>query len=711
MLSLSLSLQAQTPATYAPDWESLDRRPTPQWWKDAKFGIFIHWGVYSVPAFTPKGRYSEWYLQSLTENDPDGALKRFHQANFPGKTYYDLADQFSASQFDPDAWAKLFQDAGARYVVLTSKHHDGFCLWPNQHANAAWGMPWNAAERGPRRDLVGELSAALRKTEVRPGLYFSLYEWYNPLWKLDKTRYAAEHAMPQLYELVQQYRPEVIWADGDWDATPEQWQSKQFLAWLYNSSPVRDVVVANDRWGSGVRFKHAGIYTPEYQPDLAFEDHDWEESRGMGYSYGYNRAEDARDYTSSQLLILHLIDKVSKGGNFLLDIGPDSYGQIPPIMQERLLDIGRWLQVNGEAIYGTRRWRQPSQWSAGRRDFTPEQIDGWKTSGDALAKVTLSPDPGFAVKEVFFTHSPVTNALYAILPQYPSNKKLTLRNLRFPAGTEVTLLATKDKLRWENIGEDVVISLPEYQPARMKESAAFVVKIGKFGAFSAKTVIHVEYDRATMRPTITMKSAPGASIRYTLDGSEPTEASPEFSVPITPDKTTKVRARAWQKGLIPGNETETTAYAYALFPALSFIQPPKPGLLGQLHNVDQHTCASVEATPVTAAGIVYGFTLDPQCTQQCGIVWQGYLQLDQTTGYDFQLASDDGSMLYIDNQLIINNDGDHGSEEKNGRAFLQRGWHAIKVVYFNSGGTADLKVRFAPVGEPLQEIPAGIMGH
>ncbi|MBK8558106.1 MAG: alpha-L-fucosidase, partial [Lewinellaceae bacterium] len=176
---------------------------------------------------------------------------------------------------------------------LTSKHHDGFCLWPNKTANNSWGIPWNAGDRGPKRDLVGDLFTALRKTSVHPGLYFSLYEWYNPLWKFDKARYAENHAVPQLLELVNNYQPEVIWADGDWDASPETWKSEEFLAWLYNASPVRNRVVVNDRWGSGVRFHHGGIYTPEYQPDLDFDNHPWEESRGMGFSYGYNRMEDA----------------------------------------------------------------------------------------------------------------------------------------------------------------------------------------------------------------------------------------------------------------------------------------------------------------------------------------------------------------------------------------------------------------------------------
>lgn len=706
------NLSAQDSKIYSPDWSSLDTRPTPEWWQDAKFGIFIHWGVYSVPAFSPKGRYAEWYQNALVENDPDGSVKKFHNANYPNKSYYELVDYFTASQFNPDEWAQLFENAGAKYVVLTSKHHDGFCLWPSADANRTWGGTWNSFDRGPRRDLVGELTTALRKTEVRPGLYYSLYEWYNPLWKTDKRRYAAEHMMPQLHDLVTKYQPEIIWADGDWDASDDEWQSKEFLTWLYNESPVKDRVVTNDRWGSGIRFKHGGIFTPEYQPDMDFEDHDWEESRGMGFSYGYNRAEDAWDYNSSQTLILHMVDKVSRGGNFLLDIGPDAYGQIPPVMQERLLDIGQWLSVNGEAIYGTRRWRQSCQWSAGKRDFTSTLVEGWKTGGDALLKQTLDPDPGYAVKEAFFTYSNKSRALYAILPQYPADKKLVLRNMTLPNSTELTLLASKERLRWENTGGNTVtIYFPEYNPRKLKSPEAFVVKITNFGAFTAKPQVNVAYEPQSMRPTITMAALPGTTIRYTTDGTEPTASSKAYTEPFFVEKSTKIRAKAFRPGLLESNEVEADAYIYALLPALTFMQPPAAGLIGYVRKAEKYTSANVEAAPNEAAGITYNFALDPRCAEQCGMLWQGYVNIDQTAGYTFSTKSDDGSKLWIDGQLVVDNDGEHGMSEKTGTAFLQRGWHSIKVLYFNSGGGAGMEVKYGKVGEPLQEMPEGMLAH
>ena len=507
LLYISLHSQAQS---YQPNWESLDKRPTPQWFKDSKFGIFIHWGVYSVPGWSTKGSYAEWYQQGLQTTDT--ARQKFHKAKFGNRTYYDLANDFKAELFNPDDWAKLFEASGAKYIVLTSKHHDGFTLWPNQNANKTWGFPWNAKDIGPKRDLIGDLFKAVRKTSVHAGMYYSLYEWFNPLWKSDPKKYAAEHVWPQMKELINNYQPEVFWTDGDWDAPAETWKSQEFLAWLYNESPVKDKVIVNDRWGSGVRFNHGGIYTPEYQPDLDFENHDWEESRGMGYSYGYNREEDAWDYNSTQSLIIALIDKVSRGGNFLLDIGPDEHGKIPPIMQERLLQIGEWLNINGEAIYNTRRWKTPFQWSEGRRDYkgSNEHITGdWKTGGDIMLKLTVDPDPGYAVKEVFYTYNPTTNDLFAIFPKYPDNRKLVLKDVTLPAGTKISFLSTKENLQWRQVGTNVEISLPEYNPNKIKSPYAYAVKIENFGKFASKPEIKVDYKPGQLKPLVTIDSDRG----------------------------------------------------------------------------------------------------------------------------------------------------------------------------------------------------------
>lgn len=709
----SMGLVSQN--TYTPDWESLDARPTPDWWQDAKFGIFIHWGVYSVPAFTTKGNYAEWYQHSLENNSHKGKVRQYHEINYGNRSYYDLADDFHAELYNPDEWAKLFERAGAKYVVLTSKHHDGFCLWPNETANNTWGIPWNSEVRGPGRDLLGELFTALNKTKVKPGLYFSLYEWFNPLWKLDQAQYASEHAMPQLYELVQRYEPWVVWSDGDWDAHSDLWKSRNFLSWLYSESTVRDQVVVNDRWGSDTRFKHGGVFTPEYQPELEFEDHAWEESRGMGASYGFNRAEDAWDYNSAQSLVLHLVDKVSRGGNFLLDIGPDAHGKIPPVMQERLLEMGKWLNVNGEAIYNTRRWRIPSQWSAGRRDWKPNP-EATRIVVDPLLKQTVDPDPGFAVKELFFTWNPESNSVYAIFPRYPNDRKLVIKGIQLPSsGTEVTFLATKEKLKAENQAGNLVITLPEYNPNKIKSAHAYAVRISGFGAYVSTPDFTVKYDPYTAKPAVRILSnTADATIRYTMDGKEPNESSPVYVAPFNPPAPCTIKAKAFKVGQISSNTDSVQIKLYSQLPALNLLRAPVAGLRAELRSVegDKFNADNVVKGYLEKAEDVSKIELDPFCLEnKCGMLWRGYLDIPETGGYQFWTESDDGSLLSIDNELVVNNDGDHGMSEKSGIVFLQKGWHTVRIVYFNSGGGAGMKVHYAPIGEEKRPLEANMLGH
>jgi len=172
--------------------------------------------------------------------------------------YRDFAPQFRAELFDADHWADVFLRSGAKYVVPTSKHHEGFALWPSREASATWGRPWNAAEVGPKRDLLGELTKAVRAKGLRMGFYYSLYEWYNPLWLSDKPRYVAEHMIPQFKDVVTRYEPSIIFSDGEWDLTSAEWRSPEMLAWLFNESKVRDQVVVNDRWARTAGTSTAG---------------------------------------------------------------------------------------------------------------------------------------------------------------------------------------------------------------------------------------------------------------------------------------------------------------------------------------------------------------------------------------------------------------------------------------------------------------------
>ncbi len=688
---------------YQPNWQSLDQRPTPTWFTDAKFGIFIHWGVYAVPGWSSKGNYAEWYQQGLQTTDT--ARQKFHKAKFGNRTYYDLANDFKAELFNPDDWAKLFEQSGAKYIVLTSKHHDGFTLWPSKEADKDWGFKWNAVDVGPKRDLLGDLFKAVRKTSVRAGMYYSLYEWFNPLWQSDKDKFVKEHTWPQMKDLINNYQPDVFWTDGDWDVTAETWKSQEFLAWLYNESPVKNKIVVNDRWGSGIRFKHAGIYTPEYQPDLDFEDHYWEESRGMGYSYGYNREEDAWDYNSTQSLVLQLIDKVSRGGNFLLDIGPDEHGKIPPIMQERLLQIGEWLKINGEAIYGTTRWKESSQWSEGNREYKDR-------SGDMLLKITIDPDSGYAVKEVFYTYNANTNSLYAIFPKYPDGRKLVLKNNSPAAGTVISFLSTKEKLNWHQQGNDVVIDLPEYNPNKIKAPYAYVVKIENYGMFSSKPVIKVDYERSVIKPVISF-SVPGVEVvRYTTDGTDPGLQSELYAKPFTIDKVSVIKAKAYLAGGLPSATVTEKVKIYGWKNAVK-AENLKPGISYKYYQPEQNInlVSSFETNFVNSGVADIISVAKKQRVDKFAFEFSGFIKIDKDAVYDFFTASDDGSKLFIDDEEVVDNDGDHGTVEKTGRAALKKGYHTIKVLYFDSGGGNELKVFIQPQGGIKQELAAGILFH
>ena len=206
--------------------DKLNKRPYPQWFKDAKLGIFIHWGLYSVPSYGGKESYGEWFLRGLQLGDTlrTNLLKR----TFGTDSYKDLTPFFKAELFDPNQWADLFSKAGARYVVLVSKHHDGYALW-----NSKYSRNWNSVDNGPKRDIVGNLTQAVRKLGLKMGLYYSLAEWNHPLhrWYTDPHdqigEYVDTYMIPQFKELVNTYKPSLIFADGEWYNTAKQWHSAE----------------------------------------------------------------------------------------------------------------------------------------------------------------------------------------------------------------------------------------------------------------------------------------------------------------------------------------------------------------------------------------------------------------------------------------------------------------------------------------------------
>jgi alpha-L-fucosidase len=433
-------LRAQAPAHYEPTLDSLNRHPLPEWYANAKLGIFIHWGLYSVPGWAPlvhpnhdfrsldyitHNPYAEWYLNSMRlEDSPTRAYHREHYgANYD---YYNFAAIFNREiqKWDPDAWAKVFRDAGAKYVVLTTKHHDGFTLWPSATPNPV--LP--ADRQHATRDIVGELASAIRKDGMRMGLYYSGgYDWTflpGPIREAadyQKVKPQSEaygkYVDAQFRELIERYHPAVLWNDIDY---PKSGHPLEIMAEYYNTLP--DGVI-DDRFG----ISHSDYTSPEYQTLDKISPTKWEECRGLGRSFGYNRAEGEAETISSDELIDLLVDAVSKNGNLLLDVGPEADGTIPPVQMERLQALGAWLQQNGEAIYGTRPWK--------------------RAVGETIE--------GIGVR---FTRK--DSVVYATLLGQPKTETITIKALSPKEGSQIYLLGGDGKaLVWSRQGDGIQVSL------------------------------------------------------------------------------------------------------------------------------------------------------------------------------------------------------------------------------------------------------------
>lgn len=361
------------PTHFEPNWESIGQHQVPQWYQDAKLGIFIHWGLYSVPAWaTTSGElhkvdpakwftdnaYAEWYLNTLRIKGSPGY--EHHIATY-GKDfdYYQFAPMFnkSTSQWDPHKWASVFKQTGARYAVLTTKHHDGFRLWPS----AVQNPHRQTAEITATRDLAGELTSAVRSAGLKMGLYYSggldwtftqapIVTMQDLKARVPQTEEYARYADAHWTELTDRYQPAVMWNDISY---PRAGKIPELFSHYYNTVPQG---VINNRFD----VKFADFTTPEYAHYDKITEKKWESCRGLGYSFGYNQAEGPEQVIAPDKLVWLLVDIVSKNGNLLLNIGPKADGSISDIQMDRLNKLGAWLAVNGEGIFDTRPWTKAS---------------------------------------------------------------------------------------------------------------------------------------------------------------------------------------------------------------------------------------------------------------------------------------------------------------------------------------------------------------
>ncbi|MCA9234184.1 MAG: alpha-L-fucosidase, partial [Planctomycetales bacterium] len=322
------------------------------WWRDARFGMFIHWGVYAVPAGSWHGqefeRIGEWIMDT---------------ADIPVDQYEPLAGQFAPTAYDPREWARMAKGAGAKYVVITSKHHDGFCLFDTDATD------WDVVDASPYSvDLLTPLSEACRAEGIKFGVYYSIMDWhhpaqqrggehYNPTKIRDgRKREYVEYMKRQLGELLDSCDPDVLWFDGEWLDWWTDEDGREIYDFLLERKPT---IIVNNRVGKARSYEGeqnaaspGDFGTPEQRiPATGMPGVDWESCMTINDTWGFKTSD--TNWKSTKTLIRNLVDIASKGGNYLLNVGPTAEGRIPEASVERLAEMGQWLRVNGESIYGT----------------------------------------------------------------------------------------------------------------------------------------------------------------------------------------------------------------------------------------------------------------------------------------------------------------------------------------------------------------------
>ena len=447
--------QAPPSVNYQPNLESIGKHQMPQWYHEAKLGIFVHWGPYSVPAWAPPSGelgkvpfavwfkvnpYAEWYLNTMKIKD--SPTWEHHVSTWGADfRYEDFIPVFlkESRKWKPEQWAALFEETGARYVVFTTKHADGYPLWPTAVKNPHLKVDHLAAER----DYVGELTKAVRARGMKMGTYYCGGMDWSFVPDAVQTMGDVFRTIPQSEEyvrvadahwreLIARYQPDVLWNDISY---PKAGDFTGIISDYYNRNPQG---VINNRFGRGNNY--ADFTTPEYTNFKTIVAKKWELCRGLGFSFGYNQAEGPEHMLAPAELVHLLIDIVSKNGNLLLNVGPAADGTISALQLERLHALGQWLKVNGEAIYGTSPWIRP---------------EARTTSGE----------------EVRFTRK--GEVLYAILLARPKNASVAIEELRPSPGSEIRLVGKEGTLAWTQEGANLVIKMPD----SLLESYAYALKI------------------------------------------------------------------------------------------------------------------------------------------------------------------------------------------------------------------------------------------
>ncbi len=698
-MAIAPATQAQTQVSQPTTTEVAAQEARMGWWRDAKFGMFIHWGLYSVPAGAWPGKgttHAEWIRDT---------------AQIPVAEYEKLLAQFNPVKFNADEFARIAQDAGMRYLVITSKHHDGFCLFDSKETD------WDVMSTPFKRDIMKELSDACHKLgTAKPGdkikagtqpvrfcMYHSIMDWHHPdylprrPWERANRPDAGadfekfvKYLKAELAEITApKYDPGLIWFDGEWEGTWTHERGADLAKYMRTIAP--NVIVNNriDKGRAGMDGETKGAdflgdyHTPEQTIPERGLPGDWETCMTMNGNWGYNAAD--RDFKTSEDLIKKLCDISSKGGNFLLNVGPTALGEIPPDSVRRLHQIGEWMRVNGDAIYGTVRSPLPTPPTWGR--------------------VTMKQTTGGAM-------------LYLMVFDPPKDGKLVVSGLLNEPGRVWLMQSDKSSVRTElkahAAGGQIEIDISRIGAGALTGTspvAVYALEIKgepdptsppTINAFADTFVDSVEVSFACERK--------GVEIRMTSDGTDPTATSP-LAAPVKVSSTTSIAARCFRDGKVV---SPTVKRSFTKVPARASVVLDKvaQGLTLECFEGDWDKLPDFKSLKPTKTQIATEIGIAGATRPEYyGLRYTGFFKVDQNGVYVISLASDDGSKLYVGTSLLVDNDGLHSLAEKHGTIALAAGWHPITVEMFEKAGGADLQVTIAGPSMTKQKLTGTRLGH
>ncbi len=642
-----------------------------EWFRDAKFGMFIHWGLYSVAAGEWNGRpvrgIGEWILSN---------------ARITVEDYAPLQQRFNPVKFDAKRWVEIAKNAGMKYIVITSKHHDGFCLWDSEHT----GWDVGGSPFAPR-DPLKELADACAEAGIRLCFYHSIMDWHHPdylprrEWDTrpaegaDYERYEA-YMKAQLEELVtgRYGKVGILWFDGEWEGTWTHEKGKALYDHVRGLDP--DIIVNNrvDTGRSGMEgITREGDYrgdygTPEQQiPATGLGDGvDWETCMTMNNTWGYKKNDD--NWKSAADLIRKLVDIASKGGNFLLNVGPTGEGEIPAPSVERLEAMGAWMKVNGRAVHGTQAnpFPEPPSWG---RITRAKNEDG-------------------------------SDRLYLHVFDWPSDGRLVLSGL-LSEPRAVQILGQRTRNLWPASleGDALVMSLPS-EPL---DAVCTVVAVDLAEPLEVAKlpVIDAPDDKFVGEIAVVVAQPAGRVVyRYTTDGSDPVAASAAAGGPIPLAATSTVKARGF---LGDRPVTSVVSRGFEALDPKPAVQPFKldDGLAYRAYTVAKgiKACAEIANGTLVAEGVAAepSVAVKPR-EEEFGLVFTGFVEVPETGLYRFFVDSDDGSMMRIHGTVVVDNDGPHSATERSGAVALEKGLHPVEILMFEDAGQDLLRVSWRGPG-------------